>query len=121
MDNENQQIEKPLCPHCFAEYEEGVDFCNECGCPLGATVGIDPIKRILSQGWVYRRAVSGPISKSILLAMWLIFGTPLFFLFFKEFWGNWPVMGSAIISIIILYRVTKNYFKHKKFKDEDAD
>ena len=24
----------PVCPHCFAEYEVGDDFCPKCGKPL---------------------------------------------------------------------------------------
>ena len=111
MDNEKRKIEKPLCPHCFTEYEDGVDFCKECGCPLGGTVGYDPIKRILSQGW----AVSGPSSKVILVAMWLIFGAQIPILLLGLPSGNsWPLISVGIIYIIILYRVTKNYLKYKE-------
>jgi hypothetical protein len=112
-----------LCPHCFNKNDEYVDFCSKCGCPLGNYVTLDPLKRIASLGWAYRRAVSGPISKIVLWAMWLIFGTYLF----NSLWGLisslynpepfiFPIVSwiAMIICIVILYKVTKNYHKYKK-------
>ena len=33
---------KPVCPHCFAEYEVGDDFCPKCGKPVGDATSLMP-------------------------------------------------------------------------------
>ena len=32
----------PVCPHCFAEYEVGDDFCPKCGKPVGDATSTMP-------------------------------------------------------------------------------
>ncbi len=101
------------------------DFCSSCGYPIGQYVNVDPIKRIYSQGWMYRKAVSGQITKFGFWGMWIIFGSAIFsmliFLILSgmEMDGKlnlsfWPYIFPIIIYIAILARVTKNYLGFKR-------
>lgn len=77
-EKENVNGERVLCPNCMAENLPARDFCESCGCPIGQFVNVDPLKRIYSQGWLFRRTVSSRITPIVLWGMWLIFGIPLF-------------------------------------------
>ena len=81
MNEEIENSEKLLCPSCMAENLAVVDFCEKCGSPIGQFVNLDPLKRIYSQGWLYRRAASGRMLPFALLGMWIIFGTGLAYLY----------------------------------------
>lgn len=110
-----------LCPSCMAENEPNADFCSTCGRPLGAFVNMDPIKRIRSQGWIYRKSVSGPVSPTILIGIWLIFGTALMLTLtaFLVTAGAFIVAWLLIpVYIIILYKVTKNYLDRSNKREE---
>ena len=39
---ENESPATPVCPHCFAEYEIGDDFCPKCGKPVGDATSTMP-------------------------------------------------------------------------------
>ena len=39
---ENEKPETPVCPHCFAEYAIGDDFCPKCGKPVGDATSAMP-------------------------------------------------------------------------------
>ena len=92
MNGESENVENVLCTSCMAANNPIDDFCKECGCPIGQFVNLDPLKRIYSMGWVYRRSASGPISRIVLVGIWLIFGTSLassvFVLAYSEFFDG---------------------------------
>ena len=68
--------ESQICPSCLTKNETKIDFCSNCGRPLGDYVTYDPIKRNWTQGWMYRRLVSRPSSPIVFYGMWLFFGLP---------------------------------------------
>ena len=125
---DNRKEEIMLCTSCLAENKSDTQFCVKCGCPLGAFVNLNPLKRIYSLGWVYRRSVSGPIPKIVLLGMWFIFGTSFLFMavhliacllqaqneFLKEAPNMLIFTPALIVYCILLFKVTKNYFKFRK-------
>ena len=122
---ENVNGERLLCPNCMAENLPVRDFCENCGCPIGQFVNVDPLKRIYSQGWLYRKTVSGRITPIVFWGMWLIFGSGLLSMLIvlllsgldgalgENSWLWLPAL-SIVIYIVILYRVTKNYLISRK-------
>ncbi len=71
-----------VCPNCMTQNSTMTEFCKSCGYPIGQYVNVDPINRILSQGWLYRKVVSGRIST-------------------LGFWGMWILFGSGFVSMLI--------------------
>ncbi len=120
--NENSDI--VLCPDCMTQNSPMTDFCQSCGYPLGQYVTVDPLKRIYSQGWLYRKAVSGRINKFGFWGMWIIFGSAIIsILIFMILPGMvmdegitllWLYSFPLMIYIAILFRVTKNYLAIKR-------
>ncbi|MBP7088597.1 MAG: hypothetical protein KBB01_04785 [Candidatus Omnitrophica bacterium] len=118
MNKDNSQKELPLCPACLTKIEPNVDFCKKCGRPLGNWVTYDPINRIHSVGWLYRRLASGPVPLIALIGVWLIFGPTLLIgiAYMKSGESFGIIIGVLLILVsgIILYRVTRNYLSHRK-------
>lgn len=122
MNNTNRTDENVLCPSCMTTNAQSNDFCEKCGCPIGQFVNLDPLKRIYSTGWLYRRTASGRITPIACLGMWLIFGPGLLlsiFFLLEPMFGNSDSTGhmyllhlvSGLLCAVILYRVTKNYLR----------
>ncbi len=122
MNNANSNEENALCPSCMTANAPSTDFCEKCGCPIGQFVNLDPLKRIYSQGWLYRRSASGRITPIVCLGMWLIFGPSFLISMFvlletmfddsdSASHGYWFPLFFGLLSVIILYRVTKNYLR----------
>ncbi len=129
----NSPEETKLCASCLAENDLDVDFCKKCGYPLGQFVNIDPINRILSTGWLYRRLVFGAPPRPIVLwGMWLICASyfVLIITYFAGFSRGRPGqrISSSILLIVpslahavILVRGTKNYFIRRKEKRDQEE
>jgi len=120
--------ESMICPTCHTLNVPGVAFCRRCGGPLGFISTIGPLETAYAEGFAYRQAVQGRPKFIVVLGMWLIFfpilvtmiafslsilkkgmegtgglvGIIGFFLF-------WICVGFAVISAIMLCRVTKNF------------
>ena len=115
--------EAALCPSCFHRNPPEIDFCRNCGRPMGIIATCGPLERIFSQGWLYRKAVSEP-TRFILIGMWLVFGpTVLYLTFFigqllPDFRETYFALGSFVfiwaISVAILYRTTRKYIIAKR-------
>lgn len=115
--------EAALCPSCLHPNPPEIDFCRNCGRPMGIIATYGPLERIFSQGWLYRKAVSEP-TRFILIGMWLVFGStfisllPLIYLFLADSGENILSAGFLIvhwsISAAILYRITRKYFTTKR-------
>jgi len=127
----NQDQEKMLCPNCLAENKPGLHFCMKCGCPLSSIAHMDPIKRIYFQGWSLRRAVSGPILPVVFWGMWVFLGMALIstiIIIYLNISGHrgyfnmidrgmlFYLIPAAVIYSVLLFRITKNYLRHKRKK-----
>ncbi|MCP4245879.1 MAG: zinc ribbon domain-containing protein [bacterium] len=114
--------ETMLCPSCMVEADPGADFCDSCGAPIGTFSTLDPIKAIHSQGWAYRRAISGRTSPFIFWGMLLIFGPAAVGSAAIIGFGGGSLHPVSVISAVlllslygaILYRVTKGYLKYRR-------
>lgn len=120
------------CPSCLALIGRSEAFCHACGAPVGMTATLDPINSIRSQGFLISRALEGRPKPITLIGLWLlnfpalvggVFGAIYLSLHLDAFSGFiffWFMIGIAVISFAILYRVTKNYvtIPEKKGGDE---
>lgn len=117
-----------VCPNCMTQNSCMTEFCKSCGYPIGQYVNVDPINRILSQGWLYRKAVSGRISTFGFWGMWILFGsgfvTMLVFMLQIGMYNDgginpelWILGLYLIMFVAFLYRITKN---HRRTKMEAA-
>ncbi|MHC4697643.1 MAG: hypothetical protein ACYTFA_12975 [Planctomycetota bacterium] len=82
---------------------------------------VDPIQSIYSTGWLYRRAISGGRWPLAFWGMWLVFGSFLLVGLFGGIWGggwlSFPIAYLVcLLYLAILYRVTKAYVRHLRFK-----
>jgi hypothetical protein len=120
--------ESALCPKCLLANIPTAAFCAECGAPIGMVANVDPMQQIYAEGFGYRSAVEGPPRFIILLGMWMLFGpmalTGLVVLWNASSLGG-PVVASsavlALISVVILYRTTRNYLvKSRSANGPDA-
>ena len=114
MDDNNPQKDTKLCPNCFTENKTSVDFCIKCGRPLGDFVNYDPIKRIWSQGWMYRKSLSEPSSPIVFYGIWALFGLPLIAMLFLLPKVPQVTIPAIIIYGMVLYKVSKNYKRKKE-------
>jgi hypothetical protein len=120
------------CASCLTANHPSEVFCHECGAPVGATATLDPINQIHAQGHLFRTALEGRPRFIVLLGMWIMF-LPLLVVSasvavylitnhnrrsdFVFFWG---AAGLAYVSLVILYRITKNYLTTPN-KDLESD
>lgn len=66
-----------VCASCLHENDEGIQFCRNCGAPIGDYTTTMPIERIQAQGFAYRQATSSPGKPIVLGGMYVIFGSML--------------------------------------------
>lgn len=104
-----------VCPGCLHEQEEGPHFCAQCGGPLTAFSTIGPLERIFAQGHAYRRSVSGPTSKIVVIGMWILI-LPQFIILLAC-----PSPAAIVLLLtfgavygILLYRITQNYITQRR-------
>jgi ribosomal protein L40E len=128
--NEQSSGETVVCTGCVAINPARADYCSKCGAPLNSLLAFSPFEQTLIEGFAYRRAVEGPASRMVLVGMWVLFG-PAFvivpflimpdlrriagpsdipvFLFAHAESGVW-----VLLSALVLYRATANYFSKRK-------
>src|SRR5712692_6003974 len=122
--NGNETI---TCPACQALNKTHAEFCRECGYAFGFAT-LDPVQTIRSEGSFLRRTVERP-SKLALAVTWIIH-LPIFivciymaiyFVLNRSEQGNassfvffWVSVGLAYAAFVILYRITRNYSRHRK-------
>ncbi len=115
----------PLCPSCATTIGLNEVFCPKCSGPASLLSTTDPIQRIQTEGFIYRRAVEGRPKPIVVIGVWLLFlplliigaigmigliftgagtGTVGFVMF-------WLAAALAYCGGVMLYRVTRNYFK----------
>jgi len=120
--------EKIICPNCAKLNKKGNDFCSECGAPLNPYAATDPIKRIATYGFIYRKLVSGEINKFVFITAWIFF-FPVFIypflsifsyrVYHREYDIFLPIdLIYSLFYICVysrfLFLMTKNYLYHRK-------
>ena len=117
MDSEGEKV---LCPNCMEQNLPETDFCQKCGIPMTASSTIDPLKRIYSQGWLFRKTASGRIPRIAFWGTWLIF-LPTILLMLLIVLRSSRMFARAGIPVVLLpvycfflYRVSKNYIYHRR-------
>jgi hypothetical protein len=130
VNSEINSKEEILCPSCATPNGPFETFCQSCGSPIGATAGLDPIHSISTQGFLFRKAVEGRPKPIVLAGIWIMFFPVLLVSIYgairmalnrsgvSDFIFFWAFVGLAYASLVILYRVTKNYLTGPKETDK---
>lgn len=63
-----------LCLCCLEPVRPGASLCGGCGAPQDFLASTLPFLRVLSEGFLYRRAVQAPRSLLSVAGIWVIFG-----------------------------------------------
>jgi hypothetical protein len=115
----------PLCPSCAASIGPNEVFCPKCSGPASLLSTTDPIQRIQTEGFLYRRSVEGRPKPIVVIGVWLLF-LPLLIIGVIGMAGMVMIgAGSGTAGFIVflvsaaltycgaamLYRVTRNYLK----------
>jgi len=129
---ENSMDEKIIaCLSCLAPNEATVDFCERCGAPLGTTATLDPLKMIRAEAFMLEKATVGKPKLIVLLGIWIIFfpmlaasvlltiSQILYGISSEGFVFFWIGFGLTILSLVVLYRVTRNYFTPPDLKQTE--
>lgn len=96
---------------------------------------MDPIKQIYTQGWIYRKAISGRTKPIIFWGMWLIFAPSALMVIIS---GGFYFLSDHVITphegilqpiltwtmlvfftfiyVAILFRVTQSYFRYRRIR-----
>lgn len=129
-------VELPVCPNCMTPANPCDRFCRECGCPLSPLTGFDPMGRIYSQGFVYRKAATKRVSKMTVLLLWLLLapGPAMYLLVMlrdvvsdlgegrltagRLLLGLLWLAGITVLPGLLLYRVTANYLRQGDGREE---
>ena len=128
---DQEQPETPVCPACFRPNPSGADFCQHCGRPMSIIATHGPLEQVYTQGWLYRRGVSGSPRLVPLIGMWLIFGPVLLLmpaLVYRYAAEGVPIALAlplvavfGVPSAIILYRTTRNHVVKRRRQGESEE
>ncbi len=116
------------CPTCAAPNPGDADFCNDCGRPVGATTGLDPLKTIRAEGYLYRQAVGGSPSLLVVVGLWgLVLPTALPLVLD---WRNAvsagdrpaaPILGLVLgLELLAAFYATRNYLRRHRQRTQSA-
>lgn len=117
--------EGTVCPSCAAFIGINEVFCPECRAPISLLSTTDPFQRIQAEGYLYGRVVDSRPKPVILIGVWVLclpwallaIGFALSFLSEAEGTGAggfiffWMWIAFAAVPAVILFKVTRNYFK----------
>lgn len=121
------------CLSCLAPNQAATAFCEKCGAPIGATSTLDPLKMIRAEGFMLGKAVNNRPKPIVLFGIWVIFlpwlaasvmmaGSQILYGFDSAgFVFFWLGVGLAVFALVVLYRVTKNYFTPPDFNRNETD
>ncbi len=111
------------CLTCFQENDRHAVFCRSCNASLGLTANADPLKTLHNEGLVYSKAAVGKPKPVVLIGVWVLFLPALLlsaqavFSLVSEIGGGtssfilfWMSLLIGGFSLVMLYRVTNNYF-----------
>jgi hypothetical protein len=117
-----------ICPSCAGFISVREAFCPACSASIGLPLHNDPVLRLPTEGLAYGRAVRGKPKLVVVIGIWVLFlpllGMALSLLIMILFNGAGTgtvgfvlfllIVGFAYFASMMLYRVTRNYFKYKK-------
>lgn len=131
---ENADSEAMVCPNCLAANDPEEPFCRGCGAPVGLVSTLDPVQKILAEGYAYRQAVDGPPKRIILIGIWILFLPQILvagFYFSTLRSMPWEGMGGkffelltafyGLCCLVILYRATANHLRHRPPHDPEEE
>jgi hypothetical protein len=132
----NEFEEGTVCPACAAFIGINEVFCPECRAPISLLSNTDPLQRIQAEGFLYGKVVDARPKPVILIGVWVLclpwallaVGFGLSFLSEAEGTGIggfiffWMWIAFAVIPTVILFKVTRNYFRLlPRNLDEEVD
>lgn len=120
----NLNNETILCLSCVRENDANSIFCRFCNRWLALTNNSDPLRQLATEGYLYSKAVEGKPKLIVLISVWVIFLLPLIFGALSAFsiiaegggGGDTFIfylfsIAISCFSFVMIYKVTKNYFK----------
>ena len=128
---ETDPADHNLCPSCQTANRDFESFCRNCGFPVGATATLDPIKSIQTEGLVFRKALEGRPKPVVLAGIWIMFlpvaivsaCSAVYFILYHRQLSDviffWAMVGLTFTSVVILFRVTRNFIGAKRAEDKD--
>ena len=120
--------EKQLCTSCMTPNEPTVHFCIKCGVPLSSFATFAPFERLFAEGFIYRQAADNPRRLIVVLGVWLIFsamalgGIALVAISLDSSFVL-AIVGAfmLVISLVIIWKTTRNYLARKQIAKKDDD
>jgi hypothetical protein len=119
--------EKQLCVSCMAPNEPSAHFCAKCGAPLSSYASTGPFEHLFAEGAVYRQAAERPRSLIVVVGIWLIFGmmalgtgVVLIMSGGSGFLFTLASAGILAVSIMMIWKTTRNYLNRKPPENETA-
>lgn len=119
--------ETVLCLSCMRENNAQAIYCQFCNAPLGLTNNPDPLQQFSTEGNLYSKGVEVKPNLVVLIATWVIFFLPMVFSIvtaismvieggggLSSFIFFWFLVAVGFFSFVMIYKVTRNYFKAKK-------
>lgn len=77
----------PLCHRCLAPHDSMVDFCPDCGAPVGTYTNWLPYPYLFSVGHTLRIGTDGDFKRSpLVIAGFILFGLAEYMLFAPIYW-----------------------------------
>ncbi len=130
-----ETIAKPtsICISCMKPNDREAAYCINCNTPMNLSNSNDPIQRLSSEGYAYRKAAEMKPNVVVLIGVWLIFLPVLVFSSLNaiglilglvggglaNFVWFWVFVLLAFFSFVMLYKVSKNYFYPPNYWDKD--
>jgi hypothetical protein len=115
-----------LCPFCLFPNLPEREWCKNCGSPFNTSV-MGPFESALAEGFMWRGAVRGRPKPIVVLAVWMLcLPTAL-----GSIGAVWMGIASgglvltaggslyAVVAVVLLYQVTKNFLTLPKPKLDD--
>jgi hypothetical protein len=116
---------KTICSSCGGFMNPNETFCVRCSASFGMPQSSDPMQNLVSEGLLYGKAIQGKPKLIVVVGVWIIF-LPLFLmmltfmigmLFFSDRGGGTAFLIYILTAVVMffsammLFNVTKNYFK----------
>lgn len=77
----------PLCHHCLSPHDTSIDFCRECGTPVGQYTNWLPFPQLFSIGHVLRTGTNGDFKRTPLTVLgFMLFSFEQYALFAPIYW-----------------------------------
>jgi hypothetical protein len=116
---------RSVCPSCGALIGVNEVFCPSCQAPISLLANTDPLQRIYTEGLIYSKAVEGRPKLVVVMGIWILFlpvailSCGAIVMMLGEAAGSgaagflffWVAVFIAIFSIVMLFRVTRNYLR----------